>query len=252
MHKSSTHIHKSNEILRFEFPELPETLATLVTGEYQPACLTAQLPENYSVNQKFPLFVFLTPYGRGEHEPFSREVIGLKDFICVHLPTFKVDYDASEPWRGILMTMCDYSLMSKACRTMLEKLFQSIPNIEIERSALGGFSNGGYATAILLAGHDEFILQHFRSFFFLEGNAPLVANVLHKPIMKQNRYLVMRGDQLEGDPVADLRVHIDRALESEAHAHELDFTFVTMKGAGHEVPENYAMKVGKWVRGEAI
>lgn len=252
MNQTNPHPLKPNGVLRLEFPDLPDTLATMVTGEYQPAILSAQLPVNYSSEEEFPLFVFFTPYGRGEHEQFSRDVIGANDFICVHLPTFKNSYDQSEPWKGIIMTMSDYPVMSEACRVMLRRLFDLIPNIDIERSALGGFSNGGYATAILLAGHDEHILDNFRSFFFLEGNAPLIANVLHKPKMKRNRYLSMRGDHLDGDPVANSRAHIDLALKYESQEHKLDFTFVTMKGAGHEVPDNYAMKVGAWVRGESI
>ena len=50
---------KSNAPLRLEFPELPETLATMLMGEKQPARLTAQLPENYSLEGTFPLFAFL-------------------------------------------------------------------------------------------------------------------------------------------------------------------------------------------------
>src|SRR5881394_872910 len=51
-----------------EFPDLPDTLATMTTGERKPARLTVRLPANYSRDGKFPLFVFLNGNdgGRGD------------------------------------------------------------------------------------------------------------------------------------------------------------------------------------------
>lgn len=49
-----------NAILRLDFPDLPDTLATIDTGEKKLARLTAQLPENYSLEGRFPLCVFST------------------------------------------------------------------------------------------------------------------------------------------------------------------------------------------------
>src|SRR5438093_13187670 len=88
-----------NATLTFEFPDLPDTLMTKVSGEKRPARLTAQLPENYSRDGKFPLFVFLTGGGggRGDAEPSARELVGARDFICVNLPQFKRALDTNEP-----------------------------------------------------------------------------------------------------------------------------------------------------------
>src|SRR2546426_9097718 len=55
-----------NALLRFDFPNLPETLASKFTGEKQAARLTAQLPDNYSASGDFPLFIFLHG-GHGGH-----------------------------------------------------------------------------------------------------------------------------------------------------------------------------------------
>ena len=44
-----------NAIISFEFPDLPETLLTKSSGDKQPARLSAELPENYSRETKFPL-----------------------------------------------------------------------------------------------------------------------------------------------------------------------------------------------------
>ena len=243
---------KPGDVLSFDFPELPDTLASMVAGERQIPRMTVTLPENYSDNGRFPLLVFLLPYGCGELHIPTREVIGARDFVCAHLPVFKRTYNKNEPYRGIIVSMEDFETLSHAFRVMLGKLFSVVPNIDPERSAMGGFSNGGFATAVLLAGQDDFTLCHFRSYFFVEGNAPLVANVLHKPAMKRNRYLVMRGDKLAGVPVHEARVHIDHALRYCAQEYELDFTFVVMRGAGHELPDEYAAQIGQWIRGEPL
>src|SRR5260370_401416 len=128
-----------NATLRLEFPDLPDTLMTKASGEKQPARLTAQLPENYSREGKFPLFIFLTGGGggRGDAEPSSRGVVGPRDFICVNLPQFKRAVDKNEPYRGLTVSMEDFETVSRAYQTMLQKLFDAVPNITPERSALG-------------------------------------------------------------------------------------------------------------------
>lgn len=238
--------------LSFEFPNLPRTLASMVTGEDRPVRMSATLPRNYSAEGKFPLLVFLLPYGRGEVHTPTRELIGGDDFICVHLPTFKRVYDSSEPCRGILVTLDDFETVSNAVRTMLQELFAIVPNIAPERSAMGGFSNGGLTTALLLAGQDDFVLRHFQSFVFVEGADLLAANVLHKQAMKGKRFLVLRGDDFNGAAVREACFLLDRALALFAQEYQLDLTFVAMNGAKHEFPDHYAAQVGRWIRGEPI
>ena len=240
-----------NTTLRFDFPDLPDTLATKFTGEKKPARLTAELPENYSGEGKFPIFVFLHGGhgGHGEPHPVTREIAGRRDFICVTLPLFKRTLDMDE---GALIAMDDFETISRAYRVMLQKLLDSVPNITPERSALGGFSNGGHTTAVLLAGQDEFILRNFRSFFFVEGASPLAANVLQKLAMKRNRFLVLCGDDTKGLPVREALILVSRSLEYSAQERQLDFTSIIMRGAGHEMPPKYAAQIGQWVRGEKI
>src|SRR3974390_729208 len=124
-----------------DFPDLPDTLATMTTGERQPPRLTVRLPINYSRDDKFPLFVFLngSDGGRGDTLPLDRKTIGSNDFICANLPLFKRAFDKAD---GGLVTVDDFETVSRAYRVMLQKLFDTIPNITPERSALGGFSNG--------------------------------------------------------------------------------------------------------------
>ena len=228
---------------QLEFPELPDTLATMSTGQRQPARLTVRLPANYSRESKFPLFVFLNgdDGGRGDTLPRDSKVIGSNDFICASLPLFKRAFDKRD---GVLVTVDDFETASRAYRIMLQKLFDTVPNIAPERSALGGFSNGAHMTALLLAGQDDFILSHFRAFYLVEGGNPLAANALHRAALKPCRFLLMCGDQ--GND------YLSPALQDRAKAGGLDFTFITMRGAGHEFPLKYQILLGQWVRGERL
>jgi predicted esterase len=141
---------------------------------------------------------------------------------------------------------------------MFQKLFDTVPNITPERSALGGFSNGGHAVGVLLAGQDEFILSHFRAFYLAEGGfGPLAANALRKIAMKPCRFLLLRGDQPDDDSAKskeerEHNTHLAQALELEAQEFHLDFTAVTMQNTGHDLPRKYQAILGAWVRGESI
>ena|ERR1051326_286066 len=246
-----------NALVSFEFPALRDTLMTMSSGEKQPPRLSAELPENYSRRGKFPLFIFLTGGGggRGDSKPSARELVGAHDFICVNLPQFKRYLNTNEPFRGLVISPEDFDAVSRAYRTMLQKLFDTVPNITAKRSTLGGFSNGANTTAVLLAGQDEFILKHFDSFFLIEGGfGPLTANILQKPSMKRCRFLVLRGDAPEDEHpgVRESNDYLARSLESAAREFQLDFTSVLMQGTGHALPTKYGILLGKWVRGEKL
>jgi hypothetical protein len=237
-----------NAILCFDFPELPSTLAK------QPARLSAQLPENYSREGKFPICVYLDggDGGRGDKQGIARRIVGPRDFICVNLPLFKRTND------GILVSVDDFETASHAYRMMLQKLFDAVPNISRERSAIGGFSNGAHTVGVLLAGQDEFILSHFNTFYFVDGGfGPLAANVLSKATMKSTRILLLRGEKPD-DENADSKAeresntHLALALELSARKHHLDFTSLSMSGFGHDFPPEYIALAGQWIRGEAL
>ncbi len=248
---------EANAVLSFDFPNLPDTLMTMSSGEKRPARLTAQLPENYSRDGEFPLFIFLTGGGggRGDAQPSARGLVGARHFVCVNLPQFKRSYSTNEAFRGLAISPEDFATVSGAYRTMLQKLLDAVPNITSKRSTLGGFSNGANTTAVLLAGQDEFILQHFESFFLIEGGfGPLNANILQKPAMKRRRFLVLRGDAPEDEHpgVREANEYLAHALESAAGEFHLDLTSVVMRGAGHALPPKYEILLGEWARGERL
>ncbi len=244
-----------NATLQFDFPDLPDTLATVYTGERQPARLTAQLPENYSHEGRFPLCVYLDggDGGRGDKQGIARRIVGARDFICVNLPLFKRACDTNDAL-AVLVSLDDLETISQAYRTMLQKLFDTVPNITAERSVFGGFSNGAHTSALLVAGQDEFILHHFQAFYFVEGGPFLAANAFQRNSMKHFRFLFLHGDYSgsEHSTEAESFLIVSRAIEHEAKTRKLDFTTVVMRNTGHDFPPKYIVIVGQWIRGEKL
>lgn len=241
---------KPGAMLRFEFPELPETLASVDSGKKQPAILSARLPDNYSPEGKFPIFIYLPggPGGRGDIPDLNPGliVIGKSDYVCVVMPLFKSRVDPAEPARGLMVSMDDFAVIASSYRVMLEKLLSAVPNIDTERSVLGGFSNGAHTTGVLLAGQDDFTLKTFRHFYLHEGGiGPLFANVLQKQSMKAPRFLIMMGGK---GPF----IKLTNTLQEMTSNGGRDFTYVTMEGYGHEQPPGYLKVIGQWVRGETL
>lgn len=275
---------KPNAILKFEFPELPETFATMVTGNSKPAMLTAQLPSNYSTKGKFPVFVFLngSEGGRGDSVATARIIIGDKDFICVSMPLFKLDTaevsDNTKPLSDLVKSYmkevkpemdemiktavsdyskriimpADFKPLSEAYDAMLKKLFETVPNTTVERSAIGGFSNGAHATGVLLAGQDKFLMEHFQSFFLWEGGIFVPKEMFGKPVMKPLRLILIYGDQPVDDPARLMYMNIAGAMEQEARKQKLDFTSLVMKGHGHDMPDQYSKILAKWIKGNQV
>jgi predicted esterase len=237
--------------LRFEYPDLPDTLATMDTGERQPARLTARLPENYSRDDRFPLCVYLDGGngGRGDKPGIARAIVGSTNFICVNLPLFKRAYNTND---SSLVSVDDFVIVSHAYHDMLQKLYDSVPNITTEHSVFGGFSNGAHTTALLVAGQDEFILHHFQGFYIVEGGAPLAANALQKHSLKQSRFLFLHGDYPDSTPGIEGWGFINHAIEYFAKAEKLDFTTIPMLKTGHDFPPKYMAIAGQWIRGEKL
>ncbi len=245
----------TNATLRFEFPDLPDTLITMSGGAKQPAVLTARLPENYSSEGTFGLVVFLGggAGGSGTDPGEARALAGPRDFIAVSMPLFKRSLDKREPAAGLMVSMDDFDAISAAYRTMLGRLFQAVPNIQPERSAMGGFSNGAHTTGVLLAGQDAFTLSHFRLFYFADGGmGPLAANMLQKTRMKQCRLLLLCGEKPTGDPDREFCMATTRGLAWAAQDCKVDLTTVIMLGHGHEFPAPYRNLVGQWLRRETL
>ncbi len=245
------------QVLEFEFPQLPASLDAVSKGIARFPQMTARLPDNYTRDREFPVFVYLIGGAgtNGDDRALGDYVIGRNDYVCVSLPLFKRALDTSESNRGLMVSMDDFAVISSSYRTMLTTLFEAVPNLTARGSVFGGHSNGAHTTGVLLAGQDDFLFRHFEGFFLHEGGiGPLFANVLHKGPMKRSRFLVMMGG---GSPGADAArtsafQRLPSVLREMTERMRLNFTFVTMEGYGHEQPPEYLSVIGQWSRGEPL
>ena len=261
-----------NAMLRFTMPELPPTLNRMVTGKDDSLPrITIQLPENYTRDKEFPLFVFLHGGDGGEGLSLQPALAatGHRDAIAVNISLFKKTWDKDGPVGGLLILPEDYDTQSRAYRALLQKLLDAVPNITAEGSTFGGFSNGAHTTGLLLANEDPFLLEHFENFFMMEGGSRLLtAEVLQKPALRSHRFLTLMGDR--GRPISRPENAPRtgpagqssttrpgggmsfRSIAEEARKAGIDYTSISMRGYGHEMPDDYLKLVGHWSRREPL
>jgi len=241
---------KPRTTLRFVFPDLPKTLFEKRRKRRAPAALAASLPENYTPNGSFPLFVYVEG-GCGasvtrKDLAYARKLAGPRDFIAVALPLFKKDLDPEEAHHGLLIQAHDdYPLISRCYRTMLRKLFATVPNIAHEHSCLGGFSNGAHTTALLLSAVDPFALRHFTGFYFLDGGFHITS--FHKTAVRGKRFLYMPGGRRKKK---DRRLLLDSLAARCARAVRtgVNVTLHPMPNTEHAFPDRHIPDLQAWVR----
>ncbi len=237
--------------LRFDFPELPETLFAMCQQDDKPvACLQACLPENYSPAKRYPILVHLQGGAGTQGETWEidyvRRVTGNADIIGVSMPLFKRELDPEEVHGGLLISAYDdYQVIAECYRVMLTKLFQHVPNIAAGQGTLGGFSNGAHTTALLLSAVDPFILEHFNNFYFLDGG--LIITSGHKILLRKKNYLYMVGGSRK-EKWRRLMLSMLEAARQEAKSNGASFRLVKMPGVEHDFPDEYIARLQAWVR----
>lgn len=242
------------EIVEVAFPQvaLPPSLYSVVMETPQPPILTYRLPDNYDPTQHYPLLVYVPGFHGGSSGNIgnAQTIAGHEDWVVASLPLFKGTFDRDEISGGIRIGFSDYPALSKAYGTMLGRLFALVPNIDTERSAMVGFSNGALAIAVLVSNHDEFVLSHFKSFCFVDQGMFHLTD-LHKRRARGGRYLVLSGDD-QTDPGRDLMIREGRLLEETWSMVGVDLSFHVMPDTGHEFRKPQMALVARWLRGEPV
>jgi hypothetical protein len=223
--------------ITFTFPELPNTLSGMASGRTEVPQLRAILPKNFSPGSKHPLFIYLKGGSGGPDDggAMARDIIGGQDFIAVHMPLFK----KSQPkGRTLPVALEDFAIISPSYRAMLEKLAATVPNIDWDRSVIGGHSNGAHTLGVLLAGRDEFLSRHFRTFWFHEGGFTLFPAYLQH---KESRFLALIADDATARTSEFRQIMLEQMALTGRQAKVMgaDFKLVTMRGYGHDVPPEY-------------
>ena len=243
---------KPSKNIEIAFPDadLPSILHTLITGEKAIPTLTYRLPDDYDSTKTYPLLVYV-PGGDGglKGNIYNAQTIaGTNGWIVATLPLFKKTIDKSEPGGGMIVSMEDSPVIAKCYRIMLGKLFDIVPNIDGDRSAMVGFSNGAITLAVLLSSHDEFILNHFKNFCMVDHGMFHLTD-LHKKGSRDCRYLVLVGDKM--DFGRELKIQRSKLLQDEMKLLGVNLVCEIMKDTGHEFHEKQMAIVRKWLREES-
>lgn len=242
------------KLIEVEFAEthLPPSLYTMVTGTAAPPTLKFRLPDNYSPDKNFPLLVYVPGNHGGPNGNIgnAQAIAGPRDWVVASLPLFKRSLDRDEIGGGIIVSFEDFATLSRAYAIMLGRLFELVPNIDRERSAMVGFSNGALTIAVLVSNHDEFVLSHFRSFCLVDHGMFHLTD-LHKKRSRDSRFLILSGDN-QGDLGRDLKIRGGQLLQDSWQLVGVDLSFHVMKDTGHEFRGRHMAIVGRWLRHEAF
>ena len=130
---------------------------------------------------------------------------------------------------------------------MLGRLFELVPNIDRERSAMVGFSNGAITIAVLVSNHDEFTLTHFKSFCLVDHGMFHLSD-LHKNLTRESRFLLLVGDK--EDFGRDLKIRQSQLQQDSWRLLGVDLSYRILKNTGHEFNRPHMELVGEWLRNE--
>jgi len=232
--------------IEFSDEELPDNLYSMFTGKPANSALRYCLPADYSKDKSYPLIVYVPGY----HGHPSGNIQNAKDIADGHecvvasLPLFKAGIDRSEIGHGLIVSFADYPVLSRAYAIMFEKLDRVVPNIDRERSAMVGFSNGAIATGVLVSSHDTNILERFASFCMVE-NGMFHLTDLHQSGARDRRYLILVGDEL--DYGRELKLRGAQLAEDSWQTLGVDIESRILQDTGHELTEACKQDIGRWV-----
>jgi len=237
--------------ISFPGADLPPTLYSLMNGTESKPCLTVRLPDDFNPTNRYPLLVYVPGNDGGpKGNIYNAETIaGPRGWIVATLPLFKKSIDRSEVGGGVFVSMEDFPALSKAYQTMLGRIFELAPNIDREKSAMVGFSNGALTIGVLVSNHDEFVLTHFKNFCVVDHGMFHLTD-LHKKYARDCRYLILVGDQ--PDMGRDVKIRQSQLQQDAWKLLGVNLSYQIMKDTGHEFEDRHMALVGKWLRNEAI
>lgn len=235
----------------FTLIEVPPSLYSMMSGTVATPSLTVRLPDDYVPTESYPLLVYVPGNDGGPRGNISnaQAIAGPRGWIVASLPLFKTTIDRTEPGGGVIVSFQDYPVLSSAYRTMLGRLFERIPNIDRDHSAMVGFSNGAITLGVLVSNHDDFILAHFKNFCLVDHGMFHLAD-LHKSGARDCRYLILVGDR--EDLGRELKIRQSQLQQEAWQMLEVDVSYRILKDTGHEFNEPQIDIVGEWLRGEVV
>lgn len=232
--------------IEFSRDELPQNLYSAFTNDEKNSVLQYCLPAGYSPSKSYPLIVYVPGFHGhpGGNIRNAKDIGAGRDCVVASLPLFKTGIDPTEIADGLLIGFSDAPVLGAAYRTMLERLYREVPNLDPDRSGLAGFSNGAQAIAVLVSSHDEFILEHFHSYCLVDHGMFHLAD-LHKNPTRDRRFLLLVGEK--GGPAQELKQRAARLVEDSYGLLGIDLEWRILKDTGHELTERCKRDIGDWI-----
>jgi hypothetical protein len=237
-----------DDVQRIEFSndELPSNLYSEFTGKKQNSFLQYCLPANYSKKKNYPLIVYVTGFHgyEGGNIQNAIDIANNRDCIVASLPLFKANIDHTEYLGGMLIGFADYPVLARAYKAMLEKFFLAVPNIDRQKSAMVGMSNGALAIAVLVSSNDKYILEKFQSFCLVEQGMFHLTD-LHKTPTRDRRFLILVGDKEAYG--RDLMIRGAKLLQDYNQLYGRSVESRILKNTGHELTPSCKKDIGIWI-----
>jgi predicted peptidase len=235
-----------------KFPELPQMLYAMQSGQEATTQAYLALPENYSPERRFPLFVFLYGGhgGPGAGPGRGQQIMENKDCIFVNLPLFKKKFDPDGPFKGLLITTeQDGETICQTYTAMLKRIDATIPNIDTAHNIIGGMSNGATSIVAIFETGDAYLMSTFQNLVLSEGG--------WHSIKTFDRYrgkgiLYLYGDYVGQNNWLGKKMREDlpnavKKLDDAVKANQLNATGHDMKDTGHDMPAEFNADVKTWV-----
>ncbi|GEM_PF-1169000 len=211
------------------FPDLPLTLAARADETNCVPTASLFYPRNYNTTGQFPVLIFLNggKGGNGSVPAAARDLSRERDFVCMNLPLFKQTLEPlrknmKNEWSRLYISDGDSDSIWRAYAVMLARLFSAAGNLDRRNVFLGGFSNGGHTTAVLLNRSAMEITNYVHKFLFVEGGS---AWTNAAPLAGRGRALVLQGGTYEKNWLEPM---FRNATNSGVQAE-----FMLMPGTGH-------------------
>ncbi len=230
--------------LVFEFPQLAPNLDMKIHGKKGTVTCAIYLPKDYDKRKKMPACFFMNGFtgGPSTGAGSARQIVGDRGYISINLPLFKksvarLKKDNSNYWMRAFIEDKDYPAIWDAYKVILKRIYKEIPNIDVSRTCMGGFSNGAHITAVLLNNPRCQIYKYVSHFFFIEGGSRFKRSAA----LTNRHLLIYQGKKWEKPWLAEAHQHAQ--ANDKAHVH-----FELMARAEHAFPAAYKKKLGRWIK----
>ncbi|MCP5539418.1 MAG: hypothetical protein H7A53_09395 [Akkermansiaceae bacterium] len=221
---------KPGATLTLEFPELPKD------RHDQPAACHVKLPADYDPAKKYGLAVWLGG-GDGGNQP-NGAFIPDGPFVLAGLPYPK---GASNPGQANMVG--EYDVVWEFQRTMLNRIFEKIPNLDKTRSVLGGFSNGGHSIDGMLRVRDKegAAADYFGAFVLADGGGGYASADGSYPTLTGKFAYICWGEKSPNSANSQDVAKDFRSRRAETVASE-------MADTGHQFADFEQAKVRDWLK----